>query len=507
MCCHCNRREFLGVSAAALAGATIAIDAAALESVSGAWDPEKPFRCIGKPLRVQPVLMYSTPQPRPQTSWKSWGGIQTDAAAAEEAQRIVGELKAIETRAEFPVAFLEPRLVKSEDEMHAAVQGDFDTIIVYPATGGRNMLLGSLVDGKETVIFARHASGPVYYWYESLSTSFLEKNTAPIDPAAPKAFNVDDVVVDDLDELLWRLRALYAVKNLRGTRVFTLGGPWGKYSPEAPQIAKDKFGVEIIDYSYEAFEPHILRALQDTQVVARAEKAAANYLALPGTTLKTDRQFVVNAFVLYDVFTRLMEEHDAQAFTIKSCMGTIMPMSATTACLTLEIMNDDGLLAFCESDYVVIPPGILLRHIAAKPVFLHNSTFPHKGMVTCAHCTGPRRMDGNRYEPAEIVTHYESEYGAAPKVEMPIGQTLSFIDPEYSTGRWLGFRGTVKGNPFYDICRSQQDVEIEGQWKRLINEVRDSHWLMVYGDYLNEIGYAARHLGITWDNVSEGVTA
>ena len=44
---------------------------------------------------------------------------------------------------------------------------------------------------------------------------------------------------------------------------------------------------------------------------------------------------------------------------------------------------------------------------------------------------------------------------------------------------------------------------MQGDWKKLLSEVRDSHWVMVYGDYLNEIGYAAGKIGITWENISE----
>jgi hypothetical protein len=32
---------------------------------------------------------------------------------------------------------------------------------------------------------------------------------------------------------------------------------------------------------------------------------------------------------------------------------------------------------------------------------------------------------------------------------------------------------------------------------------RHSAWMMVYGDYLREIGYAVRKIGLTWDNVSD----
>jgi hypothetical protein len=183
-------------------------------------------------------------------------------------------------------------------------------------------------------------------------------------------------------------------------------------------------------------------------------------------------------------------------------MGTIIPMSRTTACLTLSLLNDEGHAAFCESDFVVVPAGLLLRQLTRQPVFLHNSTFPHQGTVTCAHCTAPRRMDGRRYEPAQILTHYESEYGAAPKVEIPVGQRVTFVNPEYTRGRWVGFQGVIQDNPFYDICRSQQDVTLLGRWQDLRREARDSHWLMVYGDWLPAAGYAARKFGLTWTDLS-----
>ncbi|MDX9972455.1 MAG: sugar isomerase, partial [FCB group bacterium] len=380
-----------------------------------------------------------------------------------------------------------------------------DATSVYPATGGGD-LLRACIPARNGLIFVRHKSGPVYYWYEALSVQYLRTDRPDFEEArgegtAP-SLSVHDVVVDDLDELLWRLRALYAVRNTMGARVVALGGVWGKYAQDAPDIAKSKYGMELIDVGYDGFGPRIASALNDAGQVARANEWTDRYLRIAGTTLETERSFVVNAFVLYGLFKDLMAEHNADAFTIKSCMSTILPMSKTTACLTLSLLNDEGLLAFCESDFVVIPAGIMLYHLCGYPVFMHNSTFPHNGVVTCAHCTGPRRMNGDRYEPVRLVTHYESDFGAAPKVEMPKGQQVTFVNCEYTKGRWVGLRGTVEDNPFYEICRSQQDVRLDGNWKKLLSEVRDSHWLMVYGDRLNEIGYAAGRMGIVWDDLS-----
>ena len=512
MCCNrLDRRDFLRLTTGTIAGIGLAspFTLGADDDVawaSGGWDPRRPFLVTGKALRVQPILMYSTSRKREATSWKSWGGIQTEQAASEEVARISEELKSLCATPGFPLKTLPVIKVKSVEDAARARQADCDIFVVYPATGSGRVLRACISGEGDTVIFVRHRSGPVYYWYEALSVQYLSTDgDEPDQGSAPgsRGVSVHDVVVDDYGDLLWRLRALYGVKNFIGARIVALGGPMGKYAPSAPADARERHRIEIIEVGYDDVEPRIKATLEDGRLVSQAEKWTEQYLSLPNTTLMTDKKFVVNSFLLYGVFKELMREHGARAFTIKNCMSTIMPMSKTTACLTLSLLNDEGLLAFCESDFVIIPAGILLHYISGKPVFLHNSTFPHKGMVTCAHCTGPRRMDGKRYEPAQIMTHYESEYGAAPKVEIPVGQEVTFIDPEYSTGRWVGFKGTVEGNPLYEICRSQQDVRIQGDWKKLLNEVRDSHWMMVYGDYLKEIGYAAPRIGITWATISE----
>lgn len=506
MCCTLRRRDFLSLAGVSAAGAMAAPPVASTGWAHDLWDPQRPLVSPGRPVRIQPVLMYSLPKRKEKTSWKSWGGIQTEEAVEQEVGRITGELKALAARAEFPLEALPVRKVTNVDEAVSAGRSAADVAIIYPATGSGSMLRACIPASGNAVILVRHRSGPVYYWYESLSVRYLKTHRAGAAKVAgvdAPRLSVDDVVVDDTNELLWRLRAYYGAVNFMGSRIVSLGGPQGKYAPDAVQVARDRFKLDIIDMEYADFEGRIRGALADRALMARAEQWTQRYLALPGTALETDRQFVVNSFVLYGLFKDLMREHNAAAFTINSCMNTIMPMADTTACLTLSLLNDEGLLAFCESDFVIIPAGILLRHIAQKPVFLHNSTFPHGGMVTCAHCTGPRRMNGSRYEPARLLTHYESEFGAAPKVEMPKGQELTFIDPEYATCRWVGIRGVVEDNPFYEICRSQQDVRILGNWKDLLNEVRDSHWVMVYGNYLKEIAYAAPHIGVTWHAVSD----
>ena len=507
-CSNMNRREFVGLTTTSIAGGVLGLSAPnAAGGKTEEWDPDRLFVVTGRKLTVQPILMYRIPERRDATSWKSWGGVQTESAASEEAERISKELNALSTETSL-FEILPVAKVKTVEQALQVHKNDYDVVIVYPATGSGDMLRACFARkrNKDTLVFVRHRSGPVYYWYEALSVKYL--HTDDDKPGRNSSqdhggVHVNDVVVDDYQELLWRLRALYGIKNFIGARIIALGGAWGKYSPDAPRVARDNYSMEIVELSYDDVTPEIENTRKDAGLVSEAQKYAQRYASLPGTRLATDKKFMVNTFLLHHVFRNLLRRYDAPAFTIKSCMSTILPIAGTTPCLSLSLLNDEGMLAFCESDFVVIPSGILLHYISGKPVFLHNSTFPHNGVVTCAHCSAPRRMNGNDYEPAKIVTHFESEYGAAPKVEIPRGQEVTFVNPQYSSGRWVGFKGIVKGNPSYEICRSQQDVEILGDWRKLLKEVRDSHWMMTYGDYLKELGYASRKIGVNWVDISQ----
>jgi L-fucose isomerase-like protein len=176
-----------------------------------------------------------------------------------------------------------------------------------------------------------------------------------------------------------------------------------------------------------------------------------------------------------------------------------MPLAETTACLPLSTLNDDGYLAFCESDFVVVPSGILMGHISGRPPFLQDPTYPHDGIITLAHCTGPRKMDGKTLEPARIMTHFESDYGAAPKVDMHKGQQVTMIAPDFKAERWVGLSGEIIDHPFLPICRSQIEVRFDADTDLLAERMPGFHWMLVYGDYRRELGYALKKIPIEWE--------
>jgi hypothetical protein len=425
--------------------------------------------------------------------------VQTRAAVDEESGRIRGELERLRAAADFPVDFLAFSGVSTAADLASVTDlAGSDAILLYAAGGWMDVLdtLGGM--GKDLVIFCRHRSGPVYLWYEIVSPRYLRQHT---DAPAVKGITDEDVVIDSQEEILWRLRGLAGLRNTLNTRVLAVGGPdaWSQPAGVVPKLVSDIWKFDIRTILYEDLGKLIQAARADGEAVKKAHEQAAAYLSTPGTTLETERSFVENAFLLEQVFRGLMKQADCRAITINGCMGTIMPLAETSACLTLSLLNDAGYLAFCESDFVVIPSGILLANISGRPVFLNDPTYPHEGVITLAHCTAPRKMDGRKRESARILTHFESDYGAAPKVEMSRGQVVTNIVPDFASKRWAGLKGEIADAPFLPICRSQIDIRFTCDSLTLAQRMPGFHWMTGYGDSLRETGYALRRVGIAWD--------
>ncbi len=481
-----SRRGFLtaGMAASALPAA----------SASLLGDParQQPIRLA---LRVQPVLVYRIPERRTAASWREWGGLQTLQEVAAEKERIGQELASMRATADFPLEILPLATAATLDEAGAIAQGDSDVIISYAAAGDTRIFETLAPPGKWSLMFLRHRSGPVYLWYENAHNRFLRKT---VDEYGQPGSDVYDVVVDSQPDVLMRLRALAALKNTFGKRIVAVGGAagFGAGGRIAPYLAKEIWKMDIQTEPYPDLAARIKRAKADSALVKRCHANAEEYLQQKDVTLETTREFVQNAFVLTEVFRDLLDEAKTDTITINGCMGTIMAMSETTACLPLSLLNDEGYMAFCESDFVVIPSGVLLHYISGKPVFLNDPTYPHHGMVTIAHCTAPRKMDGQHDEPVRLLTHFESDYGAAPKVAMRKGQKVTNLIPHFSGRRYVGFTGEVLDNPFMPICRSQVDISIEGNFDRLLVERRGFHWMTSYGDHLQESKYALRKAGV-----------
>ena len=509
-CCPCGdrrpgdssevtRRDFLETTA--LTG--LALGGLSWSALSAAESDENPAP-RPRPLVVKPVLVHRLSTRAPRTSWRIWGGIQTQEDADREAVRIKDELAKLQASAGFPLRFLPVTLVRDAKQLDGVADlPSADVLLLYAAgdywfAGFREAIVKL---GKDTIVFSRFLSGPLYSSYTTVSPCLLRGGAN--DRRISQGVDELDVVIDSQDELLWRLRALAGLRNTIGSRIVAIGGPsgWG-IGTRAPKLAVEHWKLDIRTVDYRELAGLIKAARADTVATERARRRAAEYLKLPGTTLETAKEFVENAFLLEQVFRGLMKQADCRAITVNSCMGTIMPIAETSACLTLSVLNDAGFQAFCESDFVVIPAGMLAANIAGRPMFLQDPCYPAQGVIVGAHCTAPRKMDGRSLDPARIVTHYESDFGAAPKVEMQKGMKVTNLIPDFAGERMAGFVGEIADVPFLPICRSQIVIRYGCSDRLLAERMCGYHWITFYGDYLREVEYALRRTKIKFDHLA-----
>lgn len=491
-----SRREFLGVSAFMVASSNFT------RASEKALSPPSNFRINARPLVIKPILTYSVYKRLESASWRAWGGIETEADADKEITRIREELQQLQKEADFPVRFLNPSKVSNPNQIANLTDIDKADVILVYAAGAWVDTLQAIVDrGLPTIFFVRFRTKPYYLWHEIVHARFLRSHT---DRLVQRRVSYDDVVVDDYCELLWRLRGLFGLVNTLGQRIVAIGGAGGWAHPPGipspPELAREKWKLDIVTFPIPELVKMIEASRKERRAVERAQKEAEQYLSQRGISLQTRKEFVVEAFMLADLFREIMERYRAYAITTNGCMGSyagIMP------CFTLSLINDSGYMAYCESDFVAIPAGILLHFIAGKPTFFCNPTFPPRdGVILFAHCTAPRFMDGKRGEPAKLLTHFESDHGAAIKVEMRKGQIVTVVNPDFEASEWCGFVGEIVGTPFLPVCRSQIEVKVKANVDNVISSMRGFHCMIAYGDYRKEVGYALSKAGIGWVDLS-----
>ncbi|MFH1743440.1 MAG: sugar isomerase [bacterium] len=501
-----RRRQFIGVVGASSALGALAVSASKANAakVSRAGSRNRSVLPVGVPIRVKPVLVYQLPKRGEKTSWRGYGGLQTESAVNEEVKRIEGELKNLSSHAEFPLEFLPLVLVNNEQQAEEVSAGDCDGILVYASAGPDSWYSIIAASGIPNVMFLRHKSGPYYLYHEIAHWRFLRKSGDTIEEPN---MDVDDIVVDDYDEVLWRLRALYGLKNAKGTKMLAIGS-LAAYSKPAqdlgPTHAKEVWDYEIEILPSEKFAQRLQEARGDGKLMKEIERETDELLGQPNVTLETERRFVVNSLSAWKVCKEFLNETGATNFGFDRCMGkSVIEMLDTPPCLILALANDEGYTAYCHTDLSHTLPGVLMRWIAGKPTFVCNTHFPHNGMMTVAHCAAPMRMNGRDYGRTKIMTHFESDYGAATKVDHPKGQVLTVVVPNLHCTKWQGFRGKVIDSPSHPACRTQIDIEIDGDSRKLLTDMEGFHAQIVYGDYLNEIGYALKTLGgVGWENFS-----
>jgi hypothetical protein len=304
------------------------------------------------------------------------------------------------------------------------------------------------------------------------------------------------IVEGDFEKLKKILRVLCGLKMIFTSRLICVGpmnsgfGGWISLT-----LAEEKFGCKMWRfYSYDQFT-------QDFESVwekRRDEvKAIADRFASGATKIvEVGEENLLRAAAYHLVLKGYLEENGSDWVTV-NCLSQLIGRVKATPCMSFALLNDEGKVGTCEADPTAGPMHYLMRHISGRPAFFNDPTVNEKeGTLILAHCTSPTKFigfdkPGFKYQ---VRTHHESNTSATVKPIYEKG-TVTVAGLSFDYDEMLIVKGEVVGTPDLRICRSQVEVKVSSP-TQVLEDWRGFHWIMVYGDYMEELTFICKATGI-----------
>lgn len=411
---------------------------------------------------------------------EQWGLMKSEEELKEEYRNIEDEIGELESELDFQ--FFGGDIIKSTEEVLdlAEKYSESDVLIVYAVSGaGTRKVLSALTTYGIPLIFFNKIERDRMYGH-ALYQQWYERD-------AVKQFTEVDLAINDYEKLIGKLKAHRAVKHLQESKVMCIGEPNEFFRGGlAARAAVDKFRPAIDYMSFETFKEKLEEKSLDEEDVVDVrdeflEKAR-------NVSEEIDEETGLKSARVYVVLRELIEERGHDAITI-NCLSGILDLVDVTPCLAFQKLRDEGVPAVCEADIPQLVTTILLRYIADKPTFINDPVIlPDENKVIAAHCTAPTKMSGYEAESEDYdaLLHHETKLGLAPSVDFSEGQEVTLAGVSHEFDEMVASRGRIKRNTDYHICITQAEVEVSDA-RFLFDNFQGFHWVLVYGDWMEEL--------------------
>ena len=252
-------------------------------------------------------------------------------------------------------------------------------------------------------------------------------------------------------------------RRLHDLRIGLLGAPsdWLVASSPEAEVVRRVWGPEVIPVDLSEIEAGFAPVATDGADDRPPEEMA-------------------KAMGLVDAIRSAVDEHGLDAVTVR-CFDLI-PSLATTGCLALSRLNDDGVLAGCEGDLVALIAMVWTTLLIDELPWMANpSRVEADGVLRIAHCTVPATLVSNlRHD-----THFESGTGVGLAGEFERGPaTLIRIGGSELDQLWVAEGTIVDTGNDPGLCRTQVAIEIGDEAiGQLLGTPLGNHLVMVRGHH------------------------
>lgn len=268
------------------------------------------------------------------------------------------------------------------------------------------------------------------------------------------------------------LADLTAVHRLHRTRLGQIGRPsdWLVASSPDADALRRRWGVSLVPIPMpDVIETHV--ALGPRAAPVHWREAVAG----------PDRAEIDAAAALRPTLAATIAAHQVDAITVR-CFDFLGEL-ATSGCLALADLNEEGVVAGCEGDVASAVAMLWIRHRLGSPSWVANpaQVDPVVGELVLAHCTiAPSLTDG-----FSLDTHFESGLGVGISGIVPEGPvTLVRLGGAALERRWIADAEVVGSGHDHDLCRTQATVRLDpGAVADLLRAPLGNHLVLVPGHH------------------------
>ncbi len=279
-------------------------------------------------------------------------------------------------------------------------------------------------------------------------------------------------------ELNKRINDIKLIEELKKTKIGVIGKPsdWLIASQVDYEKVKERWGVSIIDIKIEEL-------LEDIRNISQESiDALLSEYSNPSLFKGIKAEDIEKALRIYLGLKKMISTHQLTAFTLR-CFDLLEPL-ASTGCLALALLNDEGIPAGCEGDIPSLFTMLINNLITGTASFMSNPSKIQDGIITFAHCTVPLSIvDSFTYQ-----THFETGIGVGIAGTFNEGWvTMSKIGGSALDNYYVD-EGLSKQKPFMgNLCRTQITIKPNKDMGYFLNNPLGNHHIITRGKYMDRI--------------------
>lgn len=302
------------------------------------------------------------------------------------------------------------------------------------------------------------------------------------------------VIHGDIDYMMQNISdyaaAYETLMKLKYARVGVIGKPSGWLISSNVDYAylRDTWGTDLIDLSLnevvDNFE-HISPEAISEDVIRFIRNASGIKEPTHDDIFKSMR--------LYHAIETMVDKYQLDAFTL-NCFDLI-PLTRTTGCVALALLNNNGIPAGCEGDIQTLLTMLVVKAATGQSSFMAN---PSKIIDNAAHemifshCTiAPCMTD--RYI---IRSHYESQSGVAIEGTMnPEPLTVVKCGGFHMDRFFISQAELVENTDNPNMCRTQLHLKLHEPLDYFLERSIGNHHVIVKGDCVRRLESVLKMLG------------